>query len=127
MLNSSGRIDGYIEGLKCFMEHFWIGNGFGIQNYELTIPHNLIVQYLAQFGVIGFSIILLGIYPVLKKVLFNKESIIRWTVMTVIIGAMFIPDIVSSHYLTVVIVLAFCETYGKIQQPVQAIEGRSEK
>ncbi|MDE7327298.1 MAG: O-antigen ligase family protein [Lachnospiraceae bacterium] len=127
MFSSSGRIDGYIAGLKCFMEHFWIGNGFGIQNYGLTIPHNLIVQYLAQFGIIGFSIILIGMYPVLKKILLDKESIIRWTVMTVVIGSMFIPDIVSSHYLTVVIVLAFCETHKKLQQPVQTIEEKAKR
>lgn len=112
MFNGSGRIEGYIVGLRCLSEHFLLGSGFGGANYgELTgyaLPHNFIIQYLAQFGITGTVIILIGIVPTIKNILFNHTNIIRWTLLTLISGAMFIPDIINSHYLCAILIIAIC-------------------
>lgn len=108
LLDGSNRIEGYNRGLSVFASHFFTGTGFGVQNYKLTtgytIPHNLIIQYLAQLGLLGFIAILFGVYPLFRAFRLSRTPF-KWALVTILAGSMFIPDIISSHYLTVVAVM----------------------
>lgn len=111
LLDSSGRIEGYMAALNIFRNHPWLGTGFGIQNYtdisHMAIPHNLFIQYLVQFGIVGLVIVLFIVVDTFFK-LIKKNGVYKWAVLTIFIGSMFIPDIISSHYLIVILILALC-------------------
>ncbi len=128
MFGGSGRLGGYILGLQCFARHFLFGSGFGSRNYvelmHTTIPHNFFIQYLAQFGMIGFLIIFMGFFPVVKKNLLDRNSVGKWALVTIIVGAMFIPDIINSHFLSVILLVAVCETYKVSQSPFKVSGGK---
>ena len=111
LLESSNRIQGYLNGLNVFKSNLIMGLGFGTQNFKnatgQAIPHNLIIQFLAQFGLFGFGILLITFIPITRKIISNNNCF-KWAFLTVIIGAMLIPDIISSHFLSVVTVCALC-------------------
>ena len=111
LLDSSGRIEGYRIALDIFKDYFWVGTGFGIQNYSaithMAIPHNLFIQYLVQFGIVGFIALLVVIVDIFHKTL-KKRGVYIWALLTIFLGAMLIPDILSSHYLIVILILALC-------------------
>ena len=92
-----------------------------------TIPHNFFIQYLAQFGMIGFLIIFMGFFPVVKKNLLDRNSVGKWALVTIIVGAMFIPDIINSHFLSVILLVAVCETYKVSQSPIQSFRWETQK
>lgn len=108
--NASGRGISYMTGFLTFLDHIIFGSGLGIANYvaetQTVIPHNFFVQYLAQLGLVGFAIILYGINQPIQKMIKRKGSPAKWTILTMIIGAMLIPDIISSHYLYPLIIIA---------------------
>lgn len=108
LLDDSGRTSGYINALEIFMDNPLIGCGFGLGNlravYGIGVPHNLVIQYLAQMGIIG-----LGIFSSLFIIMFIKYNaylnIYIWIIIEIFIGAMAIPDIVSSRFLSIIIIM----------------------
>lgn len=117
LLDSSGRIESYISAL-----HFWTekpiwGYGLGIENLKeqtgLGLPHNFIIQYLVQIGIIGLLLILFPIIIYAARTLKNA-GFYKWLFWLLAIGAMFIPDIVSSRYLYGVLLI--CATASKLFQ-----------
>lgn len=74
------RIIILLNGIQVIKNNFLLGTGVGLDNYreylkpiidgnkELYVrPHNFYVSYLAEFGIIGFSILLFIIYQVWHK------------------------------------------------------------
>lgn len=114
LLDGSNRFEGYMNGIEVFKSHFIIGLGFGTQNFKnitgQAIPHNLIIQFLAQFGLIGFGILAIVFISLMHRIISNKNNSFKWAFLTIIIGSMFIPDIISSHFLSVVTVCALCNS-----------------
>lgn len=111
-LDSSGRFDNYMTGLKVFLENPIMGVGFGIDNYTQNlvnvieaIPHNMIIQFLAQFGMIGTTLLLVMLFEPFRIALAGKTPQ-AWALLAVFAGAMLIPDIASSHYAGVLIVIS---------------------
>lgn len=112
LLDGSNRLEGYLNGLEIFKSHFIVGLGFGTQNFKnitgQAIPHNIIIQFLAQFGLIGFCLLSIVFIKIIRRIISKKNNCFKWAFLTIIIGAMFIPDIISSHFLSVVTVGALC-------------------
>uniref|UniRef100_A0A7C3RIJ0 O-antigen ligase domain-containing protein n=1 Tax=Dictyoglomus thermophilum TaxID=14 RepID=A0A7C3RIJ0_DICTH len=62
------------ESIRIFKEHWLLGTGLGLENYlyyfnENTIPakpHSLYLSYLAEFGLIGFSFLVLFLFSILQ-------------------------------------------------------------
>lgn len=108
LLDSSGRVELFYSAFTVFFEHPFIGVGFGLKNlYALTgmyVPHNLIAQYLAQFGLVGSTIFFSTIVFFSSKYL-SFQSQYTWVLFTTLVGSMFIPDIVSSRFLSVLIII----------------------
>lgn len=119
LTDSSGRVEGYISSFQIIKDNFWFGCGFGIKNfvhqYNKVIPHNYFIQYLSQAGLIGISIITFPIFLFIRKV-FNKCNKNIFLILLMIIGAMFIPDILNSRFLYAVILLTALFEYSKFDK-----------
>lgn len=106
IFDDSGRMDLIKDALVIFKDNKMIGIGFGVQNiannYSMTVPHNLVIQYLLQFGIIGATIFFINLLLFYKN---NKNNYQIWVFIMCIIGAMFIPDIVSSRFIGMVVVI----------------------
>uniref|UniRef100_UPI0040579FD1 O-antigen ligase family protein n=1 Tax=Agathobacter sp. TaxID=2021311 RepID=UPI0040579FD1 len=112
IFDSSGRLESYFKALEIFEENILIGIGFGIENWveqtNIVIPHNFIIQYLGQFGLLGSFIILTFLMVFLVKD-FNWKGEMKWLFFLTMFGSMFIPDIVSSRFLFVIVILCMLD------------------
>ncbi len=108
LIDSSGRLDNYIKALSYFKGSPLWGVGFGLSNlYAATglgVPHNFFVQYLLQIGIVGTAIIVAFFVVYLDKY-YQKGDPLKWLFWLVAIGAMFIPDIASSRYFGIIIII----------------------
>lgn len=110
LLDSSNRLELINQSIPIIFDHIFFGIGLGLDtliNYVDSVPHNLFVQYFLQFGLIGFMPILYFLGNLVVKFKNSKNS--TWIMFTVLLGSMFIPDIVSSRFLNVIIILFFIE------------------
>lgn len=107
LLDSSGRIENYVQALQMFTNKAFWGYGLGLDNlYSLTglkVPHNYFVQYLVQLGLIGTGIIT-SAFLLFTKYL-KKSGYYKWIFILIVIGSMVIPDIVSSRFLSGIVIL----------------------
>lgn len=75
-LHSDQRVDIYSLAFSCFLDSPFLGNGIGGVFYELgAYSHNIILDFLIDVGIIGFSFILfLGIKAIqfYRKVITNN-------------------------------------------------------
>ncbi len=112
LLDSSGRIESYISSIHIFFDNPIMGGGLGLQNlkniYGIVVPHNSIIQYLVQMGLIGTLIFIAYISLVIIENR-KKNTKYMWLLLVILIGSMLIPDIVASRYLSVVILLIFLD------------------
>lgn len=108
LLDGSGRIDNYLYALDVFSKHIFFGAGFGLNNLYVTTgsgaPHNFFIQYLAQAGLVGTLLLVSNLVILFRKNI-NKYNNNRWIIYIVLFGSMFIPDIVSSRFLSVTIIM----------------------
>lgn len=107
-LDGSGRVETYFSALSIFSENPIVGIGFGLNNLvNLTgvgVPHNLIIQYLLQSGILGV-VFFFSNFVIFFLRSIRKTNNMRFLLYTVLIGTMFIPDIPSSRYLSVIIIM----------------------
>jgi hypothetical protein len=112
----SGRVELIYAAIQIFVQHPFIGVGFGLNNlYIITgirVPHNLIAQYLAQFGVIGAGIFFSNFVVLCFKYL-RFQSKYFWVLLTILLGSMLIPDIVSSRFLSVIVIMTIIASVKK--------------
>ncbi|NLZ48076.1 MAG: O-antigen ligase family protein [Clostridiales bacterium] len=106
--DGSGRLQGYRDAINVFFEHPIIGVGFGLENLYTTtglgVPHNYFVQYLVQSGTVGVALMMTKFFLLLTTNN-RRKNVMRWPLYLVFVGAMFIPDIYSSRFLAVIIVI----------------------
>ena len=120
LLDGSGRSGTYITGLKAFLQSPFFGIGFGTDNYKLamgeTIPHNFIIQFLAQCGIVGTALVFLPAFDYWQRIIRYADKS-RWMLYCILIGAMAIPDIASTRSLYAVVILVglSVEKQGKIR------------
>lgn len=95
------------QAINVFRESPLLGKGFGVNNYSSMIgmiPHNLFFQFLAQGGLI--YIIPMLLFVIISTVYaFKKGKKILIPFLTILVGAMFIPDIFNSRFLGAVLLL----------------------
>ncbi|CEP81820.1 O-antigen ligase family protein [Paraclostridium sordellii] len=108
LLESSGRTDLIKFAMEIFYDNPLFGLGLGSNKWmEYTgkvLPHNLIAQYLAQMGIIG-SFIFYSNFVVLINKYLKYGSEFWWVIVVILVGAMAIPDIVSSRFLSVLVII----------------------
>ena len=119
IVSDSGRIAGYIEGLKIFIKNPLLGVGFG-RTYLSTImgmpmPHFTLIQYLAQTGVF-YTLILFGAILYALYYAFKNSPTLFWLLLVTMIGSCVIPDIFSSRILIIIMALIFAEK-GLVSEP----------
>lgn len=106
--SSSGRLESYVLDLRIFFDNIFWGVGLGLKNlYTKTregVPHNFFIQYLVQMGIIG-TITIIAPFIHFFKLNIKKSDSSKYLFVVVFIGAMFIPDIVSSRFLYGVLIL----------------------
>ncbi|MGL6107382.1 O-antigen ligase family protein [Romboutsia sp.] len=122
LLDSSGRVGSYIEALRIFSQRPLIGIGFGIEQfvttYNIGVPHNIIVQYLCQMGIIGTTLFISIFIQFYKKVYrYNNEY--SWILLMILVGALAIPDIPSSRFLSIIIIMIFIKASENIFKEVK--------
>lgn len=108
LVDSSGRLEQYWQALSAFKTHPFFGVGFGLSNLKqatgLGVPHNFFIQYLVQIGLVGTTIIVSFFVTYLRNY-YQKLDPLKWLFWLVAIGAMFIPDIASSRYFGIIIII----------------------
>ncbi|MGE7982538.1 O-antigen ligase family protein [Solibacillus sp. NPDC093137] len=125
ILSSSGRYDGYIIALRMWFDSFFLGIGFDMNSYKsilgIAMPHNFVIQLLLQGGIVYFILIVTLFFLIfVKSYSLDKNSI--WTLLLIIIGSQFIPDILDSRYLLVLILLVSLKNMNKSQNKVKLKE-----
>ena len=121
VLDGSGRTATYIMSFKYILKNPLFGNGLGAKNLFLntgliTFPHNFFLQYILQIGFVGTGL-LISLLFIYSLNYFFHGGLSKWLVLLVFIGAMFIPDIVSSRYLGVLIILTGMDyAHNKIEK-----------
>lgn len=122
LLDSSGRIEGYLMSLQYFMDYPVFGVGLGLTNLfiftGLGVPHNFFIQYLCQVGFVGTLVICLP-FIVYTFTELNTSKYVKWVFILIFIGSMLIPDITSSRFLFAIIIISFLEPIRKNNKVVR--------
>lgn len=109
--DSSGRIEVANSAFSIIESKpiFGIGPGSGdlANNYGIILPHNYFVQYLLQFGIIGLSVI--SVSFIMFFINNRRNNCFMWLFVMCAIGSMFIPDILSSRFLSILIIIIMTE------------------
>lgn len=75
--SSSGRIDLWNNGFKCWLQHPIFGCGFyQLEEYPhlSAHPHNLFIQIVTETGLIGFGFLLITFYKIAKNISWNLKE-----------------------------------------------------
>lgn len=117
--DSSGRLENYIEALSYWKNRILFGYGLGLENLHyntgLSVPHNFVIQYLVQIGLVGLMLV---IFPIMRFYINNvrRGNYDKWLFWLIVAGSMFIPDIVSSRYVYGIVLICmtgFCRDQEK--------------
>lgn len=112
LLDTSGRDSNYIESIELWRNKVAFGYGLGLDNLYnstgLNVPHNLVIQYLIQIGLVGTILFCIPLIVFIKDNLLNRNKM-NWLFWLVLIGSMFIPDIVSSRFLYGIVLICMTD------------------
>lgn len=75
--SSSGRIDLWINGLTCWVQHPIMGCGFyQLEQYPhlSAHPHNIFVQVLTETGLIGFGFLVFILFKIARHISWNIKQ-----------------------------------------------------
>ena len=114
LLDSSGRLPNYSQAISYFLKNPIWGVGLGVKNltgrFNIGLPHNFFIQYLLQMGIIGTVVLLLFFGEFIINDI-NKNSTIKWVFWIVAVGSMFIPDVFSSRFYYVIVIMCMLPEY----------------
>lgn len=102
---SSGRGPLNSQAIQDFLKKPMVGNGlsYNINGFK---PHNIVIQWLAQSGIIATMSLVILISALLYRL--TKESLYdTMTVITILLGSFFIPDIFISRFWICVLGIVF--------------------
>jgi len=113
LLNSSGRTDGYSAAWEMFLDNPLLGYGFGkdyiasLMGY--SIPHLSFLQYMIHGGVF-YALILFGIIAYAYFYAIKLKNNVSWLLLVTIVGTCLIPDIFSTRYITLLMLMVFLKS-----------------
>ncbi len=110
--NIQSRISLYTTAWDDFVKNPVLGKGVGSYKYSVhTYPHNIILELLAETGLIGLILFVFAMYPlfypVISKKRFNCKGVFFWYALFALITAFFSGDLEKNSYLIV-----FTSLYG---------------
>lgn len=114
-LSDSGRMKLNYRGLDQFFLNPILGIGFGDSNYPGTLPHNIIFQSLAQGGII-YTVPIIVFIIMLLWISYKKKPEFLPLLISLFVGAMFIPNIFDSRFMPIIIslfIINIPETYDE--------------
>ena len=125
MAHVKGRWDQYLFVLRLFVEHPFVGIGFGqyLKQFHIQI-HNSYLRFLLEFGLLGFipymGFICSIIFFNLRKMLTSPsspESKISWGLVFIVLLVSNTVDLLSnSHFmLALLMIVGFCQGYWREQ------------
>lgn len=100
----NSRLEAYKTGFKIFRENFIFGAGLGSFNSHhfgsdigviLLYPHNIVIEFLCELGIVGFLYFMLFIYSVVKNLIKQKSELLLILIYGLILG-MFSKDLSSN-------------------------------
>ncbi len=102
ILDDNGRFSLIYKGLEVFSSNIktiLFGAGFTGEEIRtlITIPHNFLIQTLAQNGLIITIIIFLLIFTYFKK---NKNNKYKYIILFILLSGMFITDFYANAFIT---------------------------
>lgn len=125
MIGSSGRLAGYSAGIEELIHKPVFGTGFGVQSYAehygTAIPHNIVIQYFVQGGLL-VGLLVTFILISFLVIVFKYAHAFFLPISTMIIGAQFIPDIFNSRFFPVIIMISLLSVGYSMRQEVHVIE-----
>lgn len=128
LISSSGRLAGYSVGIEELKNKPLSGTGFGVQSYKehygIAIPHNIIIQYSVQGGLL-VGLLVTFILVIFLLIVFKNAHAFFLPILTIIIGAQFIPDIFNSRFFPVMLMLSLISIGYPRRQEVNVIENSS--
>ncbi|TZF92412.1 O-antigen ligase family protein [Chryseobacterium panacisoli] len=104
--NDSGRLDNYLNALNYFYKDFWFGArflGFS-ETSKSMLPHNFILDFLVQYGVIFTLLLLLFLIVVWFKGL-KKQPILFFLFLLMLVGGNFHASFINTHYIVIPLIL----------------------
>lgn len=118
LLESYERIESFRQSVILSVQNPILGVGLGTENFMrafgFRIPHNIVLQMLLQIGLPGmtiFMLILTHIFILCWRQKKNSPGVFFAYIIT-LVGSMFIPDIMNSRFLAILIALIQAEKGG---------------
>ena len=116
LLDASGRFENFRIAWEVIQEYPVFGVGLGSEilknNYNIGLPHNFFIQYQLQIGFVGLCIVLAFFIEFLRKN-YVKNNAIKWVFWLIVVSSMFVPDIFSSRFYYVIIIVCMLPVYGR--------------
>ena len=98
----SGRNEVNLQAFNAISKRPLFGHGLSWVPDEGAIPHNFFIQYLVQMGFI-FLVPLTSWIVIIMNNIRKKSLIIFLNMLVIFTGSMFIPDILNSRFVLVII------------------------
>lgn len=116
IIGDSGRSGTYKSAITTFKENPLFGIGLGIDNYENyvqqnlfgfddTIPHNFIMQSLAQLGILGTMLLIILILYICIMALKIPNKEISYMFLVTLVSNFVLPDMLNTRYIVIQILL----------------------
>jgi len=104
--NDSGRLDNYLNALNYFYKNPWFGAkflGFN-ETSKSMLPHNFILDFLVQYGIV-FTLLLLFFLIVLWFKGLKKQPILFFLFLLMLVGGNFHASFINTHYIIIPLIL----------------------
>ncbi len=108
-LSGSGREAGYFDGLRYWGENVLVGSRLDVDRFTQaygTIPHNFVIYFLVSGG-LGLALLMLLWVALAVRRVIGCGSAIGISLLTVLVGANFIPSFFSLYFAALLFSLAW--------------------
>lgn len=111
LVSNTGRIEGYIDGFKYFINSPIIGTGYDLgarmKSVGLVVPHFALINLLAQGGFFFTFLLIILLMRVLHLSKHQHYIDLYWTLVLSFLGSCIIPGFFSARFFIVLVILVF--------------------
>ncbi|MEK8215497.1 O-antigen ligase family protein [Paenibacillus sp. FSL L8-0463] len=122
LTDSSSRGVGYEAALNLFYQHPWLGYGFSkdylAQTMNQPIPHLSFLQYMVHGGIV-YTLMIFGVIFMAFIFARRYRMNVSWLILLTVLGTCLIPDIFSTRYITLLMLLVFLKS-REIDEPLRS-------